>query len=89
MKTKKIIVYVLISFFVFSPCVTLKGWTMSQPVPMKMLSSCKVLKSVCWDWGTYRCCEYYCCDSDDMTTANCYLRFDTPVCWDRNNPFLK
>ena len=69
MKTKKFIVYVLISLFVFSPFLNLEGWASSQTLPIMKLGACKVLRYVCWEVGDKTCCERYCCSSDSETSC--------------------
>jgi hypothetical protein len=83
MKTKKIIVYGLISFLVFSPLFNFETWASSRTLPMMMQpimmpASCPVIVPVCFELGNDICCEAYCCTSTDY--SNCVLRGGAPVC---------
>ena len=80
MKTKKFIVYVLISLFVFSPVLNLEGWAMLRPKPIMQAEPSPVAPifiPVCFPFGDEICCEIYRCDPD-MTT--CVLLGDAPFC---------
>lgn len=83
MKTKKIIVCVLISFLAFSTFFTFKSWASLRTLPMMMqpimvTASCPVIVPVCFELGNDICCESYCCTSTDY--SNCVLRRGAPVC---------
>jgi hypothetical protein len=91
MKTKKIIVYLLIAFFVFSPFLNLESRASFLTENSMLMNSCKVIKTICFPlkdrYGrTFTCCESYCCDSDDMTTANCGLMGTAPRCTQNPTP---
>jgi hypothetical protein len=73
MKTKKFIVYVLISLFVFSPFLNFEGWALGprlptlqeEPDPTDPNPERNVCTDICaCDYGGYWACTRYCCVDD-------------------------
>jgi hypothetical protein len=73
MKTRKLIIGVLVSLLVFSLFINSESWASSQVDPIKTLDSCKVIKVVCTTIPPNTCCERWCCDSSDSRVANCSI----------------
>jgi hypothetical protein len=87
MKTKKLIAYVLISLFVFSPFLNFESGAARRPLPlMKVepspLPTPVIFIPVCFPWGQEICCEIYQCDPD---LINCEL-LDGPSCAPQGSP---
>jgi hypothetical protein len=83
MKTKKYLVYALISVLVFFLFLNFESWATSRPLPIMMhpimvYEACPVIVPVCYQIGTQTCCESYCCTSTDY--SNCVLRGSGPIC---------
>ena len=63
MKTKKYIVYVLISLFIFSPFLNLDGWTASRTNPIKQqVQPTWECNWICETDNEVTCCYKYCSD---------------------------
>jgi hypothetical protein len=90
MKTRKIMAYVLISLFVFSPFLNFESWALSRTYPLvkavptpSSAPAPVIFIPVCFPFGDEICCEIYRCDPD-MTS--CVLLGDGPFCAPPSSP---
>jgi hypothetical protein len=78
MKTRKFIVYVLISFFILSPFLNLEGWATSRTYPIKQPPTPE-LRTVCFLNGNNYCCmDLYCETPVDCELVN-YFCMSNPT----------
>ena len=89
MKTKKFIVYVLISLFVFSPFLNFESWATGTRVPIKQtLPETRAGVIECrWDcvWiGNDYCCEKYCC-----SCGGNLCQITESFCIEQGDPIIK
>jgi hypothetical protein len=69
MKTKKLIVFVLISFFIFSPFLNSEGWSaLRSKAPIMKMETTIVCHDYCAWFGDEYCCSSECCD---LATGDC------------------
>jgi hypothetical protein len=84
MKTKKVIICVLITLFVFSPVLNLEiGAALRTATTVKILKACEpepvdTIIPVCFPLGNAICCERYICYGGDL--SNCDLLDPMPLC---------
>jgi hypothetical protein len=85
MKTKKVMVYGLISLFVFLPFLNLESLGATRTAQVKYLAPrmepapADVIIPVCYQWGDQICCEDFICYGDDL--SNCDILPTGPRCY--------
>lgn len=68
MKTKKTFIYLLISFFIFSPFLNVSGWAALRKAPAAKMETTIVCHDYCAWFGDEYCCRSECCD---LATGDC------------------